>query len=83
MNHLRYQNLFMIFGMQQNAVQKLMMIGMPIEAYKKDTQKMHDELSRRISGNMPDNFDQIYSAFLDQCNKIIPQWRQEKHLKYV
>jgi len=39
-----------------------------IEAYKKDHPEKCDELLRRISGNMPDNFDQIYTAFLDQCN---------------
>lgn len=39
-----------------------------IEAYKKNHPEKCDELLRRISGNMPDNFDQIYTAFLDQCN---------------
>ena len=39
-----------------------------IEAYKNDHPKQYNELSRRMSGNMPDDFDQIYSAFLDQCN---------------
>jgi len=39
-----------------------------IEAYKKDHPEKCDELLRRISGNMPDYFDQIYTAFLDQCN---------------
>ena len=39
-----------------------------IEAYKKDHPEKCDELLRRISGNMPDNFYQIYTAFLDQCN---------------
>ena len=54
-----------------------------IEAYKNNHPKQYNELSRRMSGNMPDDFDQIYSAFLDQCNTDNPQWRQEKHLKYV
>ena len=39
-----------------------------IEAYKNNHPKQYNELSRRMSGNMPDDFDQIYSAFLDQCN---------------
>lgn len=39
-----------------------------IEAYKNNRPKQYNELSRRMSGNMPDDFDQIYSAFLDQCN---------------
>jgi transketolase len=39
-----------------------------IEAYKNNHPKQYNELSRRMSGNMPDYFDQIYSAFLDQCN---------------
>ena len=39
-----------------------------IEAYKSNHPKQYNELSRRMSGNMPDDFDQIYSAFLDQCN---------------
>ena len=39
-----------------------------IEVYKNDYPKQYNELSRRMSGNMPDDFDQIYSAFLDQCN---------------
>ncbi len=39
-----------------------------IEAYKNNHPKQYNELLRRISGNMPDDFDQIYSAFLDQCN---------------
>ncbi|MDA8733547.1 transketolase, partial [Gammaproteobacteria bacterium] len=39
-----------------------------IEAYKNNHPKQYNELSRRMSGNMPDDFDEIYSAFLDQCN---------------
>jgi len=39
-----------------------------IEAYKNNHPKQYNELLRRMSGNMPDDFDQIYSAFLDQCN---------------
>ncbi len=39
-----------------------------IEAYKNNHPNQYNELSRRMSGNMPDDFDQIYSAFLDQCN---------------
>ena len=39
-----------------------------IEGYKNNHPKQYNELSRRMSGNMPDDFDQIYSAFLDQCN---------------
>ncbi|MDC3351378.1 transketolase [Gammaproteobacteria bacterium] len=39
-----------------------------IEAYKNNHPKQYNELSRRMSGNMPDDFDQIYNAFLDQCN---------------
>ena len=39
-----------------------------IEAYKNNHPNQYNELSRRMSGNMPGDFDQIYSAFLDQCN---------------
>ena len=39
-----------------------------IEAYKNNHPKQYNELSRRMSGNMPGDFDQIYSAFLNQCN---------------
>ncbi|MDA9574840.1 transketolase [Gammaproteobacteria bacterium] len=39
-----------------------------IEAYKNNHPNQYNELSRRMSGNMPGDFDQIYSAFLNQCN---------------
>ncbi|MDB2703857.1 transketolase [Gammaproteobacteria bacterium] len=39
-----------------------------IEAYKNNHPNQYNELSRRMSGNMPGDFDQIYNAFLNQCN---------------
>ena len=40
-----------------------------MEAYKSKNPEKHDELSRRISNDMPINFDESYGNFLNQCNE--------------
>ena len=40
-----------------------------MEAYKSKNPEKHDELSRRISNDMPINFDESYKNFLNQCNE--------------
>ncbi|MDB3951558.1 transketolase [Gammaproteobacteria bacterium] len=40
-----------------------------MEAYKSRNPEKHDELSRRISNDMPINFDESYKNFLNQCNQ--------------
>jgi transketolase len=40
-----------------------------MEAYKSKNPEKHDELTRRISNDMPINFDESYKNFLNQCNE--------------
>jgi transketolase len=40
-----------------------------MEAYKSKNPEKHDELTRRISNDMPINFDESYKKFLNQCNE--------------
>ena len=40
-----------------------------MEAYKSKNPEKHDELTRRISNDMPINFDESYRNFLNQCNE--------------
>jgi len=40
-----------------------------METLKENNPNKHKELTRRISGNLPEDFSQMYSAFLDSCNK--------------
>ena len=40
-----------------------------MEAYKSKNPEKHDELTRRISNDMPINFDESYGNFLNQCNE--------------
>ena len=40
-----------------------------MEILKENNPDKHKELTRRISGNLPEDFSQMYSAFLDSCNK--------------
>ena len=40
-----------------------------METYKSKNPKKHDELTRRISNDMPINFDESYKNFLNQCNE--------------
>ena len=40
-----------------------------MEAYKSKNPEKHDELTRRISNDMPINFDKSYKNFLNQCNE--------------
>ena len=40
-----------------------------METYKSKNPEKHDELTRRISNDMPINFDESYKNFLNQCNE--------------
>lgn len=40
-----------------------------METLKENNPDKHKELTRRISGNLPEDFSQMYSAFLDSCDK--------------
>ena len=40
-----------------------------METYKSRNPEKHDELTRRISNDMPINFDESYKNFLNQCNE--------------
>jgi transketolase len=40
-----------------------------METYKSKNPEKHDELTRRISNDMPFNFDESYKNFLNQCNE--------------
>ena len=40
-----------------------------METYKSKNPEKHDELTRRISNDMPINFDGSYKNFLNQCNE--------------
>jgi transketolase len=40
-----------------------------MEAYKSKNPEKYDELTRRISNDMPINFDESYKKFLKQCNE--------------
>ena len=40
-----------------------------MEIYKSKNPEKHDELTRRISNDMPINFDESYKNFLNQCNE--------------
>ena len=40
-----------------------------METLKENNPDKHEELTRRISGNLPEDFSQMYSAFLDSCDK--------------
>jgi transketolase len=40
-----------------------------MEAYKSKNPEKYDELTRRISNDMPINFDESYKKFLNQCNE--------------
>ena len=40
-----------------------------MEAYKNSNPKKHEELTRRISNQMPTNFDESYKNFLNKCGK--------------
>ena len=40
-----------------------------METLKENNPNKHKELTRRISGNLPEDFSQMYSAFLDSCDK--------------
>ncbi|MDB2492140.1 transketolase [Gammaproteobacteria bacterium] len=40
-----------------------------METYKSKNPKKHGELTRRISNDMPINFDESYKNFLNQCNE--------------
>jgi transketolase len=40
-----------------------------MDTYKSKNPEKHDELTRRISNDMPINFDESYRNFLNQCNE--------------
>ena len=40
-----------------------------METYKSKNPEKHDDLTRRISNDMPINFDESYKNFLNQCNE--------------
>ena len=40
-----------------------------METLKENNPDKYKELTRRISGNLPEDFSQMYSAFLDSCDK--------------
>ncbi len=43
--------------------------NLQMEAYKNSNPKKHEELTRRISNQMPTNFDESFKNFLNKCGK--------------
>ena len=50
---------------------------------KEENPEKYNELLRRISGDLPEDFEKNIMIFFSIAIQKMPQWLQEKHLKYV